>query len=132
MILCFDGHVGTGKSLSAANELLPWIKRDFRVVSNIPITGFTIKFQLRRILKFQNPYYLKKHEAVVKDNLRDFLDDFTTGTDTIYFADEAGDWFDNYAWESIPIEVYRRFRQHRKYGVHLIYTAQSFMEVAKN
>lgn len=131
MIRAYCGDVGSGKTLSAISELLPWIRRDYRVVSNIPITYVYPVLDLAGAWKRKNPYKLEQKQAVLREDIHEFLDEFTTAEKTLFLIDEAGAWMDNYSWDRIPPKVYNRFFQHRKYEVHLLYTAQDFLTVAK-
>jgi len=131
MIRGFCGEVGSGKTLSAIHELSPWLEKGYRIVSNIPFQSSFPVFSPRGTIQRKNPFKLITQSVTVISDLDAFLYEFTNATKTLFFIDEAGAWMDAYAWESINREVYHRFYQHRKYEIHLLYTAQDFMTVAK-
>lgn len=132
MIKAFCGDVGSGKTLSMVHEVLPWVKRGFHVVANIPISAQVWKQNsLLSILRTNKLGQIIQQKAEVVENWSQFFGLFISSTDTIFLMDEAGAWLSNYSWDKVPEEVYNRFFQHRKYNVHLLYTSQDFGFVAK-
>lgn len=131
MIKAYCGDVGSGKTLSVIAELLPWLKMGYRVVSNIPISSVHPVLAVKEMWARKNIFKLVRSEAVCIPDIGPFLNEFTSAERTLFFIDEAGAWMDNYSWDRIPPAVYNRFFQHRKYEVHLLYTAQDFLTVAK-
>lgn len=132
MIKAFCGDVGSGKTLSMIYEVLPWVKRDFRIVANLPISSRVWKQNgVREILRTKRLGEMVLRKAEVIEKWETFFNQFITSTNTIFLMDEAGAWFSNYSWKLVPDEVYNRFFQHRKYNVHLLYTTQDFGFVAK-
>lgn len=132
MIKAFCGRVGSGKTLSMVYEVLPWVKRGFKIVANTPIQA-----QVARLLPPGEAWAKKRlierriNSPKIVTQLEEFFKLFLSETDTIFCMDEAAAWMSNYRWDKVPDEMYNRFFQNRKYNIHLLYTTQYFTFVAK-
>jgi len=132
MIKAFCGRFGSGKTLSMVHEALPWIKRNFRIVSNTPVRASRYYlFNPIEMIRRKNVGEWRYTEPILVDKIEDYFDHFAKDTDTIFLMDEAALWLNSYKWDKVPDEVYNRFLQPRKYNVHFLYTTQFFNFVAK-
>jgi len=132
MIKAFCGRVGSGKTLSMVYEVLPWVKRGFKVVSNTPISATVYKFNnifdIWKKKRFIDSYI---NAPTMVSSLEEYFYHFQHDTNTIFVLDEASVWLSNYRWDQVPDATYNRFFQNRKYNIHLLYTTQYFTFVAK-
>jgi hypothetical protein len=127
MIKAFCGQVGEGKTLSMVNEVLPFLKHGYRLVTNTPFSRRGIKFNsFSEIIKLKPPFCVTHTEPILLDSIESFFADFKTGKNTIYCLDEAEIWLENYSWEKVDKRIYTRFYQNRKLHIHLLYTTQYF------
>lgn len=120
-ITIYTGKPGSGKTAGLAKKLLEVAERNVRWKKKTGKTRFI----------YSNTKITKKYEEKYKDFLKYWSEprELTPLLDSDVFWDEMPAHLDATAWADMSFELKRWLQQHRKRGVEIWGTAQSFSQV---
>lgn len=119
MIKGYVGTYGSGKTLQLVRDAQFYFKRDFRVISNVPLWGFDSKGKK------------KMADFLYTEEIQEFLSGkLFQEKPTLLVVDEASALFDSYKFKQIPDEIFDVLKQSRKLKLDIFYTSQRHKDIA--
>lgn len=116
MIRGYLGEFGSGKTLSAVWDLMQYMYRGRKVVSNTPIELHYDPFLKKK-------KYIKAIFIQEGDKFQYYLEHYEN---CIFFIDEASVYLPSTYWNKLPPGLIVKFAQQRKYRTDFFYTTQIY------
>lgn len=117
MIVAYTGLPGTGKTLNMVRDVLPFLKKRTRVISNTPI-----RLKIKKDEVYEAEFIQKSSDFELK---------LWNEQNCLFVIDEASVFLSNYNWNKLDPAYLMKFAQTRKYHCDIFYTTQRFSHTLK-